>query len=116
MSKRHGKPRQTNPNRARSKNNPGGKRNDHKTDWSEYNKDRRSEGQRLVQWMCRIAGIAREILGTAPGTRGRRVSAILVPIIKGKEKLSYWGLIKHFGRHSPESIRVWNRTPERVSR
>lgn len=38
MSKRHGKSRQTNPHRARSKNNPGGRRNDPKTDWSEYNK------------------------------------------------------------------------------
>ncbi len=41
MSKRHGKSRQTNPNRAGSKSNPYGKRNDPKTDRSEYNKDRR---------------------------------------------------------------------------
>ena len=47
MSKRHGKSRQTNPNRARSKNNPDGKWNDPKTDWSEYNKDRRSEDPRI---------------------------------------------------------------------
>ena len=74
MSKRHEKPRQANPNRARSKNNPDGKRNDPKTDWSEYNKGRRSEGRRFVRWMRQIAEIAREILGIAPGTRDRRVS------------------------------------------
>ena len=99
MSKRHGKSRQTNPNRARSKNNPGGKRNDPKTDWPGYNKDRRSEGRRFIRWMRRIAEIAREILGIAPGTRDRRVSAMTVSIIKGEENLSYWGLIKHFDRH-----------------
>ncbi len=99
MSKRHGKSRQTNPNRARSKNNPDGKRNDPKTDWSGYNKDRRSEGRRFIRWMRQIAEIAREILGIAPGTRDRRVSAMTVSIIKGEENLSYVGLIKHFDRH-----------------
>ncbi len=99
MSKRYGKSRQTNPNHARSKNNPGGRRNDPKTDWSKYNKGRRAEGQRYVRWMLRIADIAREILGAAPGTRDRRVSAILVSILKSEENLSYWGLIKHFDRH-----------------
>ena len=74
MSKRHEKSRQTNPNRARSKNNPGGKRNDPKTDRSGYNKDRRSEGRRFVRWMRQIAEITREMLGIAPGTRDRRVS------------------------------------------
>ena len=49
--------------------------------------------------MRRIADIAREILGIAPGTRDRRVSAILVSILKSEENLSYWGLIKHFDRH-----------------
>ena len=99
MSKRHDKSRQTNPNRARSKNNPDGKRNDPKTDWSEYNKDRRSEGRRFVRWMRQIAEIAREILGIAPGTRDRRVSAMTASIIKSEVKLSYWGLIKHFDLH-----------------
>ena len=38
MNKEPGKPtaRKGNPDRARSKNNPGGKRNDPKTDWLEY--------------------------------------------------------------------------------
>ena len=49
MSKRHGKSRQTNPNHTRSKNNPGGIRNDPKTDWSKYNKGRRAESQRYVR-------------------------------------------------------------------
>ena len=99
MSKRYGKSRQTNPNRARSKNNPGGRRRDPKTDWPKYNEGRRAEGKRYVRWMRRIADIAREILGIAPGTRDRRVSAMLVSIIKREENLSYWGLIKHFDRH-----------------
>ncbi len=99
MSKRHGKSRQTNPNCAKSKSNPDGKRNDPKTDWSEYNKGRRSEGRRFVRWMRQIAEIAREILGMAPGTRDRRVSAMTVSVIKSEAKLSYVGLIKHFGLH-----------------
>ena len=84
MSKRHGKSRQTNPNRAGSKSNPYGKRNDPNTDRSEYNKDRRLEGRRLVRWMRRIAAIVREILGVAPGTRDRRTSAIPVSIMKAR--------------------------------
>ena len=49
--------------------------------------------------MRQIAEIVREILGIAPGTRDRRVSAILVSVIKSEAKLSYWGLIKHFDLH-----------------
>ena len=49
--------------------------------------------------MRRIACIARKILGTAPDMRGRCVSAILVSVLKSEEKISYWGLIKHFNRH-----------------
>ena len=55
--------------------------------------------------MRRIADIAREILGIAPGTRDRRVSAILVAILKSEENLSYWGLIKHFDRH-PDDLKL----------
>ena len=94
MSKRYGKSRQTNPSRARSKNNLDGKRNGPKTNWSEYNKDCRSEEQRCVRWVCQTAGIAREILSIAPDARDRRVSAILVSIIKGKENLSYWAGVR----------------------
>ena len=43
---------------------------------------------RYVRWMRRIASIAREILGIAPGKRDRRVSAILVSILKSDEHLS----------------------------
>ena len=89
MSKRHGKSRQTNPNRARSKNNPGGKGNDPPADWFRYSRDRRSEDKRFVQWLRRIAEIVREILGITPGTRDRRVSAMTVSILKGEENLSY---------------------------
>lgn len=93
------KSKQSNPNRARSKNNPGGKRNDPKIDWSSYNKGRSAEGQTYIQRMNEIADIVREILGIAPGMHNRRVSAILVSLLKGEEKLSYWGLIKHFDKH-----------------
>ena len=99
MSKNKKARKKHNPNHTRSKNNPGGRRSDPKTDWSEYNRGRRAEGQRYVRWMRRIADIAREILGIAPGTRDRRVSAILVSVLKSEENLSYWGLIKHFDRH-----------------
>lgn len=99
MSKKHGKTRQPNPNRARSKNNPKGKRNDPKTNWSEYNKGRSQEGELFVHWMTQIAIFAREIIGIAPGTRDRRVSAILVSILKSKEKLSYWELVNHFVKY-----------------
>ena len=71
MGKRLG-PRQANPNRARSKNNPGGKRDGHKTDWFWYDEGRRLESQSYVRWMRRMADIAPEILGMAPWTRDRR--------------------------------------------
>lgn len=99
MSKRYGKSRQTNPNCARSKNNPGGKKNDSPDGLVQYNKGRRSEGRRFIRWMHQIAEIAREILGIALGARDRCVSVILMSIIKGEKNLSYCGLIKHFGRH-----------------
>ena len=82
MSKRHEKSRQTNPNRARSKNNSDGKRNDPKTDWSKYNTGRRSEDKRFIRWLRQIAEIVREILGIAPSTRDRRASAMTVFNIK----------------------------------
>ena len=105
MSKNKKAGKKHNPNRTRSKNNPGGRRNDPKTDWAEYSRGRRSEGQRYVRWMRRIADIAHEILDIAPGTRDRRVSAILVSILKSEENLSYWGLIKHFDRH-PDDLEL----------
>ena len=105
MTKKYGKTRQTNPNRARSKNNPDGRRKDPKTDWPKYNKGRRAEGRLFVQWMRWLSDVAHDILGIAPGTRDRRVSAILVSILKSQEKLSYWGLIKHFDRH-PDDLEL----------
>ena len=105
MSKNKKAGKKHDPNRPRSRNDPDGRRNDPETDWSEYNKGRRSEGRRFVRWMRRIANIAREILGTAPGMCDRRVSAILVSILKSEENLSYWGLIKHFDRH-PDDLEL----------
>ena len=93
-----------NPNRARSKNNPNGKRKDPKIDWSSYNKARRSEGENYVEWLGRIAEEAHNIMGIAPGTQDWRVSAILVSVVKSEEKLSYWSLVKHFDKH-PEDLK-----------
>ena len=104
MGKKYGKSRKGNPNRARSKNNPNGKRNDPKINWPEYNKGRDSEGENYLKGLVKIADKAREMMGIEPGTRDKRVSAILVAIIKSEEDLSYWGLIKHFQKH-PEDLR-----------
>ena len=85
MSKKSGKSGKRtggNPNRARSKNNPNGKRKDPKIDWSSYNKARRSEGENYVEWLGRVAEEARNIMGIAPGTQDWRISAILVSIVK----------------------------------
>ena len=99
MNKKYVKTRQTNPNRTRSENNPNRIRNDPQMDWTKYNKGRHSKGQIFVRRMCRIVDITCDILGTAPGTRDRRVSTILMSILKSEENFSYWGLIKHFDRH-----------------
>lgn len=89
-NKKAGKKR--NPNRPKNKNGPDGGRNGPPTDRSAYSGGRRSEGRRFARWMRRTAGIAREILGTAPGTRGRRVSAIPASVPKSEENPACWGL------------------------
>ena len=60
---------------------------------------RRAQG--FVRWMRRIAEIAREIPGIAPGARDRRASVMAAPIIiiKDEENLPRWGVIKYFDRH-----------------
>ena len=113
MGKKNGKSstRKGNPNRARSKNNLDGKRNDPNIDWSEYNKGRDSEGDNYVKGLGRIADKVHSIMGNAPGTRDKRVSAILVAIIKSEEDLSFWGLVKHFRKH-PEDLKRCELTRE----
>ena len=96
--------RKGNPNRARSKNNLVGKRNDPKIDWSEYNKGRDAEGSNYLENLGKIADKARSIMGIEPGTRDRRVPAILLSIIKSEENISYWGLVKHMRKH-PEDLK-----------
>ena len=103
MSKNKKAGKKRNPNRSRSKNNPVGKRNDPQINWAEYNRGRRAEGQRYTEWMRRVADKAREIMGIPQGRRDWRVSAILVSLVKSEENLSYWGLVKHFGKH-PEDL------------
>ena len=103
MSKNKKAGKNPNPNRPRSKNNPDGKRNDPQINWAQYNKSRQSEGQRYTEWMLKVADMAREILGIPQGKRDWQVSAILVAIVRSEEKISYWGLIKHFDKH-PEDL------------
>ena len=85
----------SNPNRPRSKNNPDGKRKDPKIDWAAYNRRRKAEGADYDAKMKDLADKAREILGMAPGARGRRVSAILLSKLKAERKLPYWDLVTH---------------------
>ena len=87
------------PNLPRSKNNSSGKRNDPDIDWSKYAEGRKSEGRNYVEWMGKIADFIRKMLGIPKGNRDRRVSAILVAILKSEEGLSYWGLARHFAKH-----------------
>lgn len=49
--------------------------------------------------MPKIASKAREILGVPQGKYDWQISAILVSIVKSEEKLTYWGLVKHFDKH-----------------
>ena len=49
-----------------------------------------------------MADKVRHIMGKPPGKRDWEVSAILVALVKS-EKLSFWGLVKHFDKH-PEDL------------
>ena len=52
--------------------------------------------------MRKVADKVRHIMGKPPGKRDWEVSAILVALVKS-EKLSFWGLVKHFDKH-PEDL------------
>ncbi len=105
MSKRYGKSKKAgNPKRNRSKNNPKGKRNDPKINWSKYNKKREAEGDNHDTWMRKIADKARELMGIRPGVRDRRVSAILLSVIKIGNRLSYWDLVNHLKKY-PDDLK-----------
>ena len=99
MNKKNRRPKISKPNLPRSKNNPSGKRNDPDVDWPRYAEGRKSEGRNYVEWMGKIADFIRKLLDIPKGERDRRVSAVLVAILKSEEKLSYWGLVKHFAKH-----------------
>ena len=49
--------------------------------------------------MTKVADKIHEILDMPQGEHDRRISAILVSIVKSEEKLTYWGLVKHFDKH-----------------
>ena len=59
-----------------------------KTDWSWYNKGRHPEGKRIIRRMRRMAEIAREMPGMAPGTRDRRASAMTASTTRSEENPS----------------------------
>ncbi|MDE0266159.1 MAG: hypothetical protein OXK17_03935 [Thaumarchaeota archaeon] len=86
-------------NRPKSKNNPNGKAGKVKVDWHEYNERRKAEGLNRNGWMSCIADKARGPMGIDAGVLDRRVSAILVSIVKSETKSSYWGLVSHFQKH-----------------
>lgn len=46
-----------------------------------------------------MAKIANKILDIPQHKHDWRVSSVLVSIVKSEEKLSYWGLVKHFEKH-----------------
>ena len=52
--------------------------------------------------MREIADKARELMGMRPGVRDRRVSAILLSVIKVGNRLSYWGLVDHLKKYSDD--------------
>ena len=92
-------------NRPKSKNNPHGKPNVIKTDWPAYNKRRNAEGLDRNKKMALVADKARELLGIEKGKSDRRVSAILISILKSENKCSYWDLIRHFNKY-PNDLEV----------
>ena len=49
--------------------------------------------------MAKVASKIHEIMDIPQGKRDWRITAILVSIVKSEEKLSYWGLVKHFEKH-----------------
>ena len=89
----------SNPNLPRSRNNPNDKRNNPQINWSNYNKGRKSEGNYYIGWMPEIANKVHETLSIPQGEYDWQISAILVSIVKSEEKLTYWGLVKHFEKH-----------------
>ena len=95
--KRKAKDKQAKP--ARSKNNPSGKRNDPDVDWPRYAEGRKSEGCNYVEWMGKIADFVCKLLGIPKGERDRRVSAVLVAVLKSEEGPFHWRLARHFAKH-----------------
>ena len=91
--------KKSNPNHPRGKNNPDGERNDPPPiDWAEYDKGRRAEGRPYTERMREVADKVRHIMDKPFGKLDWEVSDILAALVKS-EKLSYWGLVKHFDKH-----------------
>ena len=76
-----------NPNWARSGGNPKGNRNDPPIDWPNHNKHRKSEVKYHNERMVKVADKLHEILDISQREHDLRISAILVSIVKSKEKL-----------------------------
>ena len=70
--------------------------------WAQYNESRRSKGRRYAERMRRVADTVRGILGIPQDRRDRRVSAILIAIVKS-ENLSCGGPVRRFDKR-PEDL------------
>ena len=49
--------------------------------------------------MGKIADFVRKLLDIPKGEKDRRVSAVPAAVLKSEERLSCWGLVKHFAKH-----------------
>ena len=98
-------PKQGNPNRPRSKNNPNGVRKDPSFDYKTYEQNRKEEPIKYINYMKIIARKVRKLLGIPKGQYNIRVCAILVLIVKMRRKLDYRNLSSHLRENNDEADR-----------
>ena len=99
------KSKQGNPNRQRSKNNPGGVRKDPPFDYKKYEQERKEEPDKYVNYMKIIANKSRRLLHIPKGQYDIRVCAILALIVKMRRKLDYRSLSGYFKENRDEAKR-----------
>ena len=98
-------PKQGNPNRPRSKNNPNGVRKDPSFDYKTYEQNRKDKPIKYINYMKTIARKVRKLLGIPKGQYDIRVCAILVLIVKMRRKLDYRNLSSHLRENNDEADR-----------
>ena len=96
------KPKQGNPTRPQSKNNPNGVRKDPPYDYKKYEQNRKKEP---TKYMKIIAKKIRKLLNMPKGQYSICVCAVLVLIIKIRRKLDYCSLSGYFKENSDEAKR-----------